>query len=217
MKNCNPLFIPFSFLLVITFFISSGFAARTDETENDIISGITGLLLRNSISTQPNRPPYTPAVPVPADGSTDISIESVLYWFCYDPDSDAVTYDIFFAKDTPSLTVPVAVDITGFTYDPGTLQEDSVYYWQVVATDEHGSSTAGPVWSFTTGLANQAIVVDHRHTDISQIPDQWLAKARQLAVHYAHTSHGSQVLSGLEWLEGEDASKRSTSLRAAVW
>jgi hypothetical protein len=50
----------------------------------------------------------------------------------------------------------------------------------------------------------QAIVIDHSHTDASRIPAQWIAAAKQLAVHYAHTSHGSQVLSGLLWLEGGD-------------
>ena len=51
----------------------------------------------------------------------------------------------------------------------------------------------------------QAIVVDHRHTDISQIPDYWIEQARNFVVHYAHTSHGSQVLSGLGWLEGRNS------------
>lgn len=50
-----------------------------------------------------------------------------------------------------------------------------------------------------------AIIVDHRHTDISKIPDLWLTQAKKLMVHYAHTSHGSQILSGLVWLEGRDA------------
>jgi hypothetical protein len=45
------------------------------------------------------------------------------------------------------------------------------------------------------------IIVDHRHTDLSQIPDVWLAAARDLTVHYAHTSHGSQILRGLWYLE----------------
>lgn len=49
-----------------------------------------------------------------------------------------------------------------------------------------------------------SLVVDHRHTDIHQIPDYWIEQARQLVVHYAHTSHGSQVLSGLAWLEARD-------------
>jgi hypothetical protein len=51
----------------------------------------------------------------------------------------------------------------------------------------------------------QTIVVDHRHTDISKIPAYWIEQARKLAVHYAHTSHGSQVLDGLRWLESRSA------------
>jgi hypothetical protein len=50
-----------------------------------------------------------------------------------------------------------------------------------------------------------AIIVDHRHTDINQIPDVWIGHAKKFVVHYAHTSHGSQVLTGLRWLEEQDA------------
>jgi hypothetical protein len=50
----------------------------------------------------------------------------------------------------------------------------------------------------------QAIIVNHLTTDIHQIPDEWIAAAKQYVVHYAHTSHGSQILSGLEWLEDRD-------------
>jgi len=47
-----------------------------------------------------------------------------------------------------------------------------------------------------------AIVVDHRHTDISRIPAQWIQAVRgTVRVHYAHTSHGSQITVGLELLD----------------
>lgn len=59
-----------------------------------------------------------------------------------------------------------------------------------------------------------AIVVDHRHTDIRQIPDVWIERAREYAIHYAHTSHGSQVLSGLSWLEAQDP-KYNIDIRAS--
>ena len=41
-------------------------------------------------------------------------------------------------------------DQAGTTYDPATLAYSTHYYWQVVAQDEHGAATAGPVWDFTT-------------------------------------------------------------------
>lgn len=50
-----------------------------------------------------------------------------------------------------------------------------------------------------------AIVVDHRHTDVNSIPPAWIEQAKKFVVHFAHTSHGSQVLSGLNWLEGRDS------------
>lgn len=54
-------------------------------------------------------------------------------------------------------------------------------------------------------VASQPIIIDHTTTDISQIPDYWLEEAKKLAFHYAHTSHGSQIISGLQSLEGRDA------------
>jgi hypothetical protein len=59
-----------------------------------------------------------------------------------------------------------------------------------------------------------AVIVDHRHTDLTQIPLYWIAEARKFAVHYAHTSHGSQVLSGLAWLEGTDG-RYNVDIRAS--
>lgn len=70
---------------------------------------------------------------------------------------------------------------------PGSQTEDYFLYFPLVV---NGST---------------AILVDHRHTDIHQIPDIWIERARGLVVHYAHTSHGSQVLTGLNWLESRDA------------
>jgi hypothetical protein len=57
---------------------------------------------------------------------------------------------------------------------------------------------------FKNSQSNQSIVVNHNHTDIQQIPDFWIAAARPYVVHFAHTSHGSQILSGLNWLEQID-------------
>ncbi len=48
------------------------------------------------------------------------------------------------------------------------------------------------------------IVIDHTCTDLSRIPPAWLEEAKKLAFHYAHTSHGSQIVSGIEKLEELD-------------
>jgi hypothetical protein len=59
------------------------------------------------------------------------------------------------------------------------------------------------------------LIIDHRNTDIIQIPDEWLEEAKQLTMHYAHTSHGSQVTSGLVWLEAQNA-KYNVAIREDV-
>ncbi|OIP43224.1 MAG: hypothetical protein AUK25_01920 [Desulfobacteraceae bacterium CG2_30_51_40] len=45
------------------------------------------------------------------------------------------------------------------------------------------------------------IIIDHTCTDLSRIPPDWIEQAKQLTIHYAHTSHGSQIVSGLLNLE----------------
>ena len=48
---------------------------------------------------------------------------------------------------------------------------------------------------------SEAIIIDHTCTDTSIIPATWLEKAKLLTLHYAHTSHGSQIISGIMNLE----------------
>ena len=51
--------------------------------------------------------------------------------------------------------------------------------------------------------SSKAIIIDQTCTDISQIPPYWIEQAKLLTLHYAHTSHGSQVTSGIENLESQ--------------
>ncbi len=50
-------------------------------------------------------------------------------------------------------------------------------------------------------ITESAIIINHDNIDINQIPDEWLVAARALTIHYGQTSHGSQILSGLGYLE----------------
>lgn len=54
-------------------------------------------------------------------------------------------------------------------------------------------------------FAAEPIIIDHTCTDISQIPEYWLEEAKKLTIHYAHTSHGSQINSGILNLESQDS------------
>ena len=50
-------------------------------------------------------------------------------------------------------------------------------------------------------VQSQAIIIDHTCTDLSEIPTSWLDQAKLLTLHYAYTSHGSQIMSGIGVLE----------------
>ncbi|MBU0490316.1 MAG: hypothetical protein KKA73_19135 [Chloroflexi bacterium] len=46
--------------------------------------------------------------------------------------------------------------------------------------------------------AQQAIIIDHTCTDLSQVPANWINQAKALLrLSYGHTSHGSQPVSGM--------------------
>jgi hypothetical protein len=50
--------------------------------------------------------------------------------------------------------------------------------------------------------AGDALIIDHRHTDLSAIPVAWIDSAKaKLHIGYGHTSHGSQITSGMNALE----------------
>jgi len=97
-----------------------------------------------------NNPPNTPSNPSPVNHATDQSIHADLSWTGGDPDAgDTVTYNVYFGTSTsPPL---VSNDQSGTTYDPGTLSYNTKYYWKIIATDNHGASTSGHLWDFTTG------------------------------------------------------------------
>jgi hypothetical protein len=97
-----------------------------------------------------NQAPNTPSDPEPPDGATDIDINADLSWNCSDPDDDPLTYDVYFEKNDPTPDELVSEGQTETTYDPGTMDYDTHYYWKIVAWDNYGDSTTGPVWDFTT-------------------------------------------------------------------
>lgn len=101
-----------------------------------------------------NNPPITPSNPSPADGATGVPINADLSWTGGDPDpGDTITYDVYFEADDSTPDDRICDDVSTPICDPGTLGYDTHYYWYVAATDNHGASTTGDTWDFTTTLA----------------------------------------------------------------
>ncbi|MCD6344359.1 MAG: DUF11 domain-containing protein [Anaerolineae bacterium] len=49
--------------------------------------------------------------------------------------------------------------------------------------------------------SSQAIIIDHTSTDLSKVPEYWIEQVKaQLRLSYGHTSHGSQIVTGMDVL-----------------
>jgi hypothetical protein len=115
-----------------------------DDHGNRTSSPVRGFDTENA-----NRPPTAPCNPNPYDGATDISPDDVrLRWGCgQDPDDDPESYDVYFGT-TPE---PTFIDTNSTrNYFVGGVEPNTQYYWKIVAKDNRGGETAGPVWSFKT-------------------------------------------------------------------
>ena len=100
-----------------------------------------------------NQPPYEPSDPNPVNGAVEVPLNSSMSWIGGDPDSgDTVTYDVFFGTITPPPKIVSNQSET--TYNSGTMSSNTKYYWKIVSWDNHGASTPGPIWEFTTKMNN---------------------------------------------------------------
>jgi hypothetical protein len=98
-----------------------------------------------AVVVPPNRAPYVPSDPIPADGATDVPITQTLHWQGGDPDGDPVTYTVVLGTSDPPPVVATTM-LTGYT---PTLVTDSIYYWAIRASDGL-SESVGPTWHFAT-------------------------------------------------------------------
>jgi hypothetical protein len=106
-----------------------------------------------------NKPPYKPSNPSPQDKKDGIGLNPRLSWYGGDPDSsDTVRYDIYIGTSNNSLqkkdSLYKPATLQQIFYDLENLWEKTWYYWQIVATDNHGASVKGPIWSFKTKVVD---------------------------------------------------------------
>lgn len=102
------------------------------------------------VTIQPrNEDPNPPSNPSPSNHASNVDINYYLSWNCIDPDGDPLTYDVYFGinSNPPKVTPIPQVDSI---YDPAQMICNTTYYWKIIAYDDHGKTTSGPIWSFTT-------------------------------------------------------------------
>ncbi len=164
-----------------------------------------------------NRAPSAPTIDTeagaPADGSTDKAISSMLHWQCSDPDGDDLTFDVFFGTtvDPPN----VATGQTPESYNPGTLDYSTTYYWKIIAEDTDEEMANSALWSFTT----MAIVAETVSTPTTPTGPTTGNTGDNLQYHSggATSSEGHTVLYKFDWDDGNISSWTTSTNMYYTW
>jgi hypothetical protein len=95
--------------------------------------------------------PATAYAPQPWNGLKGVAINADLVWTA---GAGARSHDVYFGPDKAAVAAGSPSAFQGnqltLTYDPGTLAEDTTYYWRIDEHDASGTVHPGAVWSFTT-------------------------------------------------------------------
>jgi hypothetical protein len=117
-------------------------------------------------STEDSNTPYRPKLivsyttatpgqasnPSPSDSVTDVSIDADLSWTA---GSGSTSSDVYFGTTSPGT---FQGNQTATTFDPGTMSNDTTYYWRIDEINSAGTTT-GSVWSFTTVAASSDVEI----------------------------------------------------------
>ena len=122
-----------------------------------------------TVTVEENTEPNQPSIVSPSDGASDVTQQPTLEWSGGDPDGDSVTYDVRLEKGDRSPESTIETDISSTAVTPSQLENGTTYYWQVIATDEHGASRTSPVWKFTTYIKETA---DYPNYQLSNLNPQ---------------------------------------------
>jgi len=110
-------------------------------------------------------------IPEPADGATDVNIDTALNWRA---GREAASHEVYFGMDPDALPLAETVDTS--TYTPSPLDLATTYHWRIDEVNEAEAISAwqGDLWSFST---QEYIIVDDFESyndDDHLIYDSWL-------------------------------------------
>ncbi|MHC4739782.1 MAG: LamG-like jellyroll fold domain-containing protein, partial [Planctomycetota bacterium] len=100
----------------------------------------------NEIYTGGPTPPGQASNPSPADSAADVAVDADLSWTS---GTDSTSSDVYFGTSSPGA---FQGNQTASTFDPGTMSNNTTYYWRIDEINAAGTTT-GVVWSFTTVAA----------------------------------------------------------------
>jgi hypothetical protein len=98
------------------------------------------------VVSAPQAPSCAASPTAPLDEATNVGLTQQLSWPTV---SGATGYDVYFGTSNPATTL-VSSNQIGTTYNPGTLDGTTTYYWSIVPRNSVGSASGCATWSFTT-------------------------------------------------------------------
>ena len=97
------------------------------------------------------------------------------------------------------LTMSLCITISCNSEEAGDLTDDSGTSDSSGTGDTSGDNNGDDTDSDPLGTG--AIIIDHTSTDLSFVPLEWIEEAKDiLHIAYGHTSHGSQITTGMTGL-----------------
>jgi len=177
--------------------------SNNDPDKNPITVPVTLLV---------NSPPSMLSSPVPAAHAANVPIDVGLSWAGGDPDDEnTMTYHVYFGtNETPDFkeTVgPYSATQTSILYNLEPLDYGTVYYWQIVASDNHGVIRQSEIWSFTTEVMQHNLVV---HT--TELPEGQVEVAYEANLE---ATGGTEPYSW-DWIDQEEGQEFPPGLDLAV-
>jgi hypothetical protein len=88
-------------------------------------------------------PPGQASNPHPYNRAKNVDTNYDLSWTA---GGGATSHDVYFGTSSPP---PFIRNQTATTYDPGTMAENTTYYWRIDSVNDYGTTT-GTAWYFTT-------------------------------------------------------------------
>ncbi len=107
------------------------------------------------------QPPAAASGPSPSDGATNVSATADLSWTA---GSGATGHDVYFGTDSTPDSTEFQGNQASTTFDPGTMSNNTAYYWRIDEVNANGTTT-GSVWSFTTIVAGPGQVSNPSPSD----------------------------------------------------
>jgi hypothetical protein len=92
--------------------------------------------------------PNIPSNPFPSNGALNVDLTADMSWTGGGSSGLTITYDVYFG--TAVSPPKVSSNQSAESYNPGTMNYGTTYYWKIVSWDQNDRFVEGPLWHFTT-------------------------------------------------------------------